>query len=34
MVRFLGSLGEFARVIIFDKRGAGVSDPVPLGAIL
>ena len=33
MVRFLGSLGEFARVIIFDKRGAGVSDPVPLGAL-
>lgn len=28
-VRFLRRLGRFARVICFDKRGAGVSDPVP-----
>jgi class 3 adenylate cyclase len=33
MVRFLKRLGSFARVISFDKRGAGVSDPVPLGAL-
>jgi hypothetical protein len=33
MVRFLNRLGSFARVISFDKRGAGVSDPVPLGAL-
>jgi class 3 adenylate cyclase len=33
MVRFLDRLGSFARVISFDKRGAGVSDPVPLGAL-
>jgi class 3 adenylate cyclase len=33
MARFLNRLGRFARVICFDKRGAGVSDPVPLGAL-
>jgi len=33
MARFLRRLGRFARVICFDKRGAGVSDPVPLGAL-
>jgi class 3 adenylate cyclase len=33
MVRFLNRLGGFARVILFDKRGSGVSDPVPLGAL-
>ena len=33
MARFLGRLSRFARVICFDKRGSGVSDPVPLGAL-
>src|SRR6266496_5457774 len=33
MARFLARLGRFARVICFDKRGSGVSDPVPLGAL-
>ena len=31
--RYLRRLGTFSRVITFDKRGAGVSDPVPLGAM-
>ena len=30
MARFLRRLAAFARVIIFDKRGVGLSDPVPL----
>jgi len=33
MARYLGRLGRFARVICFDKRGAGLSDPVALGAL-
>ena len=33
MGRYLKRLGRFARVICFDKRGAGLSDPVPLGAL-
>jgi pimeloyl-ACP methyl ester carboxylesterase len=33
MARYLDRLGRFARVICFDKRGAGLSDPVPLGAL-
>ncbi len=33
LARSLNRLGRFARVICFDKRGAGVSDPVPLGAL-
>ena len=33
MARYLDRLGQFARVICFDKRGAGLSDPVPLGAL-
>jgi class 3 adenylate cyclase len=33
VARFLRRLGAFARVIMFDKRGLGSSDPVPLGAI-
>ncbi len=33
MARYLRRLGRFARVICFDKRGSGVSDPVPLGAL-
>jgi class 3 adenylate cyclase/pimeloyl-ACP methyl ester carboxylesterase len=31
--RFFQRLASFGRVIIFDKRGTGVSDPVPLGAL-
>src|SRR5262245_48370165 len=31
--RFLARLGAIGRVIGFDKRGTGISDPVPLGAI-
>ena len=31
--RFLERLGTMGRVICFDKRGTGVSDPVPLGAV-
>jgi class 3 adenylate cyclase len=30
---FLERIARFARVICFDKRGTGLSDPVPLGAI-
>jgi class 3 adenylate cyclase len=33
LARFLERLARFARVICFDKRGTGLSDPVPLGAI-
>ena len=33
MARYLERLGNFARVICFDKRGAGLSDPVALGAM-
>ena len=29
LARWLLRLGSFARVIIFDKRGTGLSDPVP-----
>lgn len=31
--RYLNRLASMARLICFDKRGTGVSDPVPLGAI-
>jgi class 3 adenylate cyclase len=31
--RFFVRLASFARVIVFDKRGTGVSDSVPLGAL-
>jgi class 3 adenylate cyclase len=31
--RFMARLGSFSRVIVFDKRGTGVSDPVPLGVL-
>ncbi|MGH2792696.1 MAG: adenylate/guanylate cyclase domain-containing protein [Actinomycetota bacterium] len=31
--RFLKRLASFSRLIIFDKRGTGVSDPVPHGAL-
>lgn len=30
---FLDRLASFSRLICFDKRGSGLSDPVPLGAI-
>ena len=33
LARFLERLARYARVICFDKRGTGLSDPVPLGAI-
>jgi class 3 adenylate cyclase len=33
LARFLERLGRFARVICFDKRGTGLSDPVPLGGM-
>ena len=33
LAAFLGRMARFARVICFDKRGTGLSDPVPLGAI-
>ena len=29
MARFFGRLGEFARVIVFDRRGTGMSDQLP-----
>jgi pimeloyl-ACP methyl ester carboxylesterase len=33
MARFLERLASFSRLIIFDRRGAGASDPVPLDAL-
>ncbi len=30
---FLSCLASFSRLILFDKRGSGASDPVPLGAL-
>jgi class 3 adenylate cyclase len=33
LAAFLERLARFARVICFDKRGTGLSDPVPLGAV-
>ncbi len=33
IARFLNRLASFSRLICFDKRGAGVSDPVPLAAL-
>jgi class 3 adenylate cyclase len=32
--RFLADLAQFSRVILFDKRGTGVSDPIPSGAAM
>lgn len=32
--RFFTDLAEFARVILFDKRGTGVSDPIPFGTAM
>ena len=33
LAAFLERLARFSRVICFDKRGTGLSDPVPLGAV-
>jgi pimeloyl-ACP methyl ester carboxylesterase len=33
VARFLERLATMGRLICFDKRGTGISDPVPLGAI-
>jgi class 3 adenylate cyclase len=33
LARFLDRLASFGRLIYFDKRGTGVSDPVSLGAV-
>jgi class 3 adenylate cyclase len=33
LARFLRRHGDFARVLTFDKRGCGLSDPVTLGAM-
>ena len=33
LARFLERLATMGRLICFDKRGTGISDPVPLGAI-
>jgi class 3 adenylate cyclase len=33
VARFLERLGSMGRLICFDKRGTGVSDPVPMGAV-
>lgn len=29
MERFIGRLANFCRVILFDRRGSGISDPLP-----
>lgn len=33
LARFLNRLATFSRLVCFDKRGSGVSDPVPLAAL-
>lgn len=33
LARFFERLAGFARVLVFDKRGTGVSDPVPIAAL-
>jgi class 3 adenylate cyclase len=33
VARFLDRLASMGRLICFDKRGTGVSDPIPLGAV-
>ncbi len=33
MARFLERMGSFSRLIAFDKRGTGMSDPVPLESL-
>jgi len=32
VMRFLDRLASFSRLVVLDKRGSGLSDPVPLGA--
>src|SRR5262245_34498882 len=33
IAEFLTRLSSFCRVIVFDKRGGGISDPVPLSSL-
>ena len=33
LARFLRRLASFSRLITFDKRGIGLSDPVPIGEL-
>src|ERR687893_2209085 len=33
LARYLDRVASFGRVICFDKRGSGVSDPVPLSSL-
>jgi class 3 adenylate cyclase len=33
LARFIDRLGAFGRVVLLDKRGTGLSDPVPLGGL-
>ena len=33
LARFLNRLATFSRLLCFDKRGSGISDPVPLAAL-
>jgi hypothetical protein len=33
IARFFTRLGSIGRLICYDKRGTGISDPVPLGAL-
>jgi class 3 adenylate cyclase/pimeloyl-ACP methyl ester carboxylesterase len=33
LARYLDRLGSFGRTLVFDKRGSGVSDPVPIHAL-
>src|SRR5438445_382247 len=33
IARFLARLGSIGRLICYDRRGTGISDPVPLGAL-
>src|SRR5204862_6073338 len=33
LARFIDRVAEFSRVVLLDKRGTGVSDPVPMGGL-
>ena len=33
LARFIDRLGAFGRVVLLDKRGTGLSDPVPFGGL-
>ena len=33
LARFIDRLSAFGRVVLLDKRGTGLSDPVPLGGL-